>query len=73
MIYNYSHALSMPVEDVLYKWSYENLLLLSLSIPQYDYGEDRKERKWDGRMDANDPKNFSIKENSNIEDEEFIV
>ena len=74
MIYNLSQGLGIPIDDVLHKWSYENLLLFSRATPSY--GSDKNEEsedKWDESLDANNPENFTINENSNMEDEEFIV
>lgn len=50
------------------------MLLFSRATPSY--GSDKKEEredKWDESLDANNPNNFQINENSNVEDEEFIV
>lgn len=58
---------------MLYGWSYENLLLLSRSAPDYGAGRDREESaEPDPARLADNPENFSICENSNIEDEEII-
>ena len=73
MIYNVSQGLGITVEDVLYKWSYENLLLMSRATPSYDVKKKDDKPEWDESKDANIPENFSINENSNIKDEEFIV
>ena len=59
---------------MLHKWSYENLLLFSRSTPSCGSDkEEEQERQWDERLDANNPDNFEIKENSNIEDEELVI
>ena len=59
--------------EVLYGWSYENLLLLSRAAPSYAAGKDKDERpEWDPSKVADDPGNFTVRENSNIEDEEII-
>lgn len=59
--------------DILYTWSYENLLLLSRAAPSYTAGKDKDERpEWDPAKVADNPDNFTIRENSNMEDEEII-
>ena len=83
MIYALSQSTGIPAYDILYKWSFENVLLLSRAVPSYsvDEEQDGNEDKWDEidrfkwnpKLDANDPDNFVIKPNSNIEDEEFVI
>lgn len=59
--------------EVLYAWSYENLLLLSRATPSYGGGKDKDETpEWDASKVADNPENFTIRSNSNIEDEEII-
>lgn len=59
--------------DVLYVWSYENLLLLSRAAPSYTPEKDKDGRPEDDPSKlADNPGNFTIRENSNIEDEEII-
>lgn len=73
MIYNLSQITGIPIHDVLYTWSFENLLLFSRATPSYDTdSEEEKEEEWDERLNANNPDNFSINENSDTEDEEYI-
>lgn len=74
MIYNLSQITGIPIHDVLYTWSFENLLLFSRATPSYDTDseEEEKEEEWDERLNANNPDNFSINENSDTEDEEYI-
>lgn len=75
MIWNLSQSTGLSIEDVLYKWSYENLLLFRSATPSYDTKEqeDEKEKKWNPKLDANDPRNFRVNPNSDNEDEEYIV
>lgn len=73
MIYNLSRITGLSIYDVLYTWSFENLLLFSRATPSYETdSEEEKEEEWDERLDANNPDNFSINENSDTEDEEYI-
>lgn len=73
MIYNLSQITGISIHDVLYTWSFENLLLFSRATPSYDTdSEEEKEEEWDERLNANNPDNFSINENSDTEDEEYI-
>lgn len=76
MIYKISQCLNIPLKEVLYEWSYENLLLMMASAPNFrskaNESEDSKEKKWDERLDANNPDNFRINQNSSMEDEEYV-
>lgn len=58
LVYNLSQVTGIPVYDVLYKWSFENILLFSRATPSYDVEEEKKEKEWDERLDANNPDNF---------------
>ena len=50
------------------------MLLFSRSTPSCGSDkEEEQERQWDERLDANNPDNFVINENSNIEDEELVI
>lgn len=74
MIYNLSQGLGIPPRELLYEWSYENLLLMSRATPSYgkdDGGTER--RQWDARLDANDPANFALNPNSGDDDEEYVI
>ena len=75
MIWNLAQITGLSIEDVLYKWSYENVLLFSRATPSYDTEDDNEKegKKWNPRLDANNPDNFSIKPNSENEDEEYVV
>ena len=77
MIYALSQSTGIPAYDILYKWSFENVLLLSRAVPSYSTDEEEQDNsnsfKWDERLDANNPDNFTINPNSNIEDEEFVI
>lgn len=75
MIWNLSQATGLTIEDILYKWSYENVLLLSRATPSYDTKKDKddEEKKWNPKLDANNPDNFKINQNSDNEDEEYVV
>ena len=48
-------------------------MLFSRSTPSYGHDKDEPERAWDESLDANDPGRFTIRENSNVEDEEFVI
>ena len=58
LVYNLSQSTGIPVYDVLYKWSFENILLFSRATPSYDVEEEKEEKEWDERLDANNPDNF---------------
>lgn len=75
MIWNLSQSTGLSIEDVLYNWSYENVLLFSMSTPSYDVEdkEEPKKAKWVEALDMNNPKNIRINPNSDNEDEEYIV
>lgn len=75
MIWNISQKTGLSIEDVLYNWSYENVLLFSSSTPNYDTDEkeDTNEGKWVEALDMNNPKNIKINPNSDNDDEEYIV
>lgn len=77
MIYALSQSTGIPAYDILYKWSFENVLLISRAAPSYSTDEEEQDNsnefKWDERLDANNPLNFEIHPNSNIEDEEFVI
>lgn len=73
MIYKISQSLNMPIREVIYGWSFENLMLLMAAAP--NLGSKAKEeegKKWDERLDANNPDNFTINQNSSSEDEEYV-
>lgn len=74
-MWNLSQATGLSIEDILYKWSYENVLLFSRATPSYDTADKKEEKdeKWNPKFDANDPNNFSINPNSENDDEEYIV
>lgn len=57
-----SKGLDIPIEDVLYKYSYANLCLLSATLPSNEpmTEEEKKEAEWDDRLDANIPGNFDL-------------
>ena len=75
MIWSLSQSTGLSIDDILYKWSFENVLLFSRATPSYDTDEkeEKQEEKWDPALDANNPDNFSINPNSDNEDEEYIV
>lgn len=74
MIYNLSQITGISIHDVLYTWSFENLLLFSRATPSYETNNEEKEKiEWDDRLDANNPENFPINPNSDDEDEEYVV
>lgn len=76
MIYALSQSTGIPAYDILYKWSFENVLLISRAAPSYSTDEEQdnsNEFKWDDRLDANNPLNFEIHPNSSLEDEEFVI
>lgn len=55
-------GLDLPMEDVLYKYSYAHLSLLSATLPSNEplTEEEKKEAEWDDRLDANIPGNFTV-------------
>lgn len=60
MIWNLTQVTGLSIEDILYKWSFENVLLFSRSTPSYDLDkESKKDDEWDASLDANDPNNFN--------------
>lgn len=80
MIYSWAKSLGVTPEHVLFEMSYKNLLLYGAAIPQYD---DEEEKKWDPKLDANNPDNFKQGNDTDLaadednneddeEDEEFI-
>lgn len=73
MIYGWAKNLGCTVEHVLYDMSYRNLLLYSSATPQYD-DEKVEEKKWNPKLDANNPDNFKTKTTSpdDAGEEEFI-
>lgn len=75
MIWSLAQSTGLSIEDILYKWSFENVLLLSRATPSYDTNDtdNNEEGKWNPALDANDPNNFTINPNSEDEDEEYIV
>lgn len=75
MIWSLSQSTGLSIDDILYKWSFENVLLFSRATPSYDTDEkeEKQEEKWNPALDANNPDNFSINPNSDDEDEEYIV
>lgn len=75
MIWSLSQSTGLSIDDILYKWSFENVLLFSRATPSYDTDEkeEKQEEKWNQALDANNPDNFSINPNSDDEDEEYIV
>lgn len=63
MIWNLSQSTGLSIEDILYKWSFENVLLFSRATPSYDIEteEEKAKRKRDeefDRYDANVVGNF---------------
>lgn len=75
MIYNLSQNTGLSIDDILYKWSFENVLLFSRATPSYDTDskEEKNKNKWNPALDANNPDNFSINPNSDNDDEEYVV
>lgn len=82
MIWSLSQSTGLSIDDILYKWSFENVLLFSRATPSYDTDEKEEKneeelnpnlKEWNPALDANDPDNFSINPNSDDEDEEYIV
>ena len=74
MIWNLSQSTGLSIEDVLYNWSYENVLLFSMSTPSYDTDKyDHDDNKWVEALDMNNPSNIRINPNSDNDDEEYIV
>lgn len=77
MIWSLSQSTGLSIEDILYKWSFENVLLFSRSTPSYDT-DDKEEnntnkKKWVEAIDMNNPANIMINPNSENDDEEYIV
>ncbi|WP_321437171.1 hypothetical protein [uncultured Bacteroides sp.] len=50
--------------------SYQNLILYSAVLPDYTK-KDKKDKKWNSAIDANNPDNF--KKNNGNDDEEVVV
>lgn len=75
MIWNLSQTTGLSIDDILYRWSFENVLLFNRATPSYDTDnkDDKEEEKWNPKLDANDPDNFTINPNSEDEDEEYIL
>ena len=77
MIYALSQSTGISAYDILYKWSFENVLLISKAVPSYSIEDEEPGNnvgfKWDDRLDANNPDNFTINPNSSLEDEEFVI
>lgn len=50
------------MDDVLYGYSYSQLILLSATLPTYDFdaSEKKAEDEWDESLDANIPGNFTV-------------
>lgn len=57
--------MAMPVQDVLYNISWQNLILYSAATPQYD--DEKENENFDASKDACDPNNFA-----GSEDEEYF-
>lgn len=57
-----SKGLGLTIEEVLYDYSYADLLLLSATLPPNEplTEEEKKEQEWDDRLDANIPGNFTV-------------
>lgn len=55
MIVGWCKNLGLTPYQVLYDYSYSNLVLLTAAIPAYD---DIEDKEWDSRLDANNPNNF---------------
>lgn len=74
MIYKISQSLNMPIREVIYGWSFENLMLLMAAAPNLGSKAKKEEegKEWDERLDANNPDNFTINQNSSSEDEEYV-
>lgn len=51
----WSKGLELTIDQVLYEYSYMNLVLYSASLPSYD---DKPEDEWNEELDANNPDNF---------------
>lgn len=45
--------------QILYDYSWQNLMLYTAATPAYD---DVEEKEWDERLDANNPANFKGKD-----------
>lgn len=77
MIWSLSQSTGLSIEDILYKWSFENVLLFSRATPSYDteYKEEcnTQKKKWVEALDMNNPANIRINPNSENDDEEYIV
>lgn len=74
MIWSLSQSTGLSIDDVLYNWSYENVLLFSMSTPSYDTDkDDPDDNKWVEALDMNNPSNIKLHPNSDNEDEEYIV
>lgn len=56
MIWSLSQSIGIPIEDILYKWSFENILLFSRATPSYESEtkEEREERERQEQFDKYD-------------------
>lgn len=77
MIWSLSQSTGLSIEDILYKWSFENVLLFSRATPSYDTDDNEEgnsqKKKWVEALDMNNPANIRINPNSENDDEEYIV
>lgn len=77
MIWSLAQSTGLRIEDILYKWSFENVLLFSRATPRYDTDDkeegNAKKKKWVEALDMNNPANIRINPNSENDDEEYIV
>ncbi|MCI7356920.1 MAG: hypothetical protein MSK40_04315 [Parabacteroides sp.] len=75
MIWSLAQSTGLSIEDILYKWSFENVLLFSRATPSYDTGEKEEDSKpkFIEALDMNNPDNIRINPNSENDDEEYIV
>lgn len=56
MIWSLSQSTGLSIDDILYKWSFENILLFSRATPSYESEteEERKERERQEQFDKYD-------------------
>jgi hypothetical protein len=61
-----SKNLDVTLDYILNEMSYENLIMYGYAIPSYE-PKSKEERKWNERLDANNPDNFK-----QSKEEEFV-
>ena len=66
IIIGWAKNIGATPEEILYDYSYANLSLYSAATPQFD---DEQPPKWDAKLDANNPENFTDDED---EEEVFV-